>query len=257
MNSMEEPPNCDPADPACEPPNCDPADPACEPPNCDPADPACEPPNCDPADPFCGGSPPEEDNCNDGIDNDGDGFIDSQDGDCGPGGAPPITSPGNQLSRGGNDNNDENGVNAEALNGETDNSFLPEAIAQLIQVAEGQIDGEIYYILIENVNNETKFVPDDVTLPLGYTVVWINNDSSRDHRVVVSNENGKSLLNSVVSYNSFISYKFESEGQFLYSDFENTESNGLVMVVLEEEDNVEISGPLPGIETIISSLGFN
>ncbi len=72
--------------PACEPGNCDPADPACEPGNCDPADPACEePPGCDPEYLFCGAPPPDEDDCDDGIDNDGDGFIDKEDGDCGGG----------------------------------------------------------------------------------------------------------------------------------------------------------------------------
>ena len=209
-----------------------------------------------------GGPSEDEDNCDDGIDNDGDGLTDNEDNDCDPGGPGGTTGPGNQLARGGNNdngNNDngnsDNDANSRTSNVETERSNLPEAIAQIVQVAEGQIDGEIYYILIENVNNETSFVPDKVTLPSGFTIVWINNDS-KDHHLVITDENGKPLLDSVVTDNDFINYKFESEGMFFYSDSANTTSNGIVTIVANGEADVEISGPLPGIETIISSLGF-
>jgi plastocyanin len=285
--------SCDPTDPLCEePPGCDPTDPLCEePPGCDPTDPLCEePPGCDPEDPFCGELPPDETgNCEDGIDNDGDGLTDGDDLECSTGGGPPLspergncqdgidndqdgrtddddsdcgggsggpsstTGPGNQLARGGND---ENEITINTFNA-GDDSFLPEAIAQLVQVAEGQIEGDIYYVLIENVNNETKFVPDKVTLSSGFTIVWINNDISQDHGIVVTNQNGEQLLNSVVSYNNFIDYKFGSEGTFFYSESENGKSDGIVTIVSAGEDNVEISEPLPGIEIIISALGFN
>ena len=176
-----------------------------------------------------------------------------------PGGGATVGGGGGSQPTGGdntNNGNNKEGINVETLNGATGGSFLPEAIAQLVQVAEGQIEGEIYYILIENLNNETRFVPDKVTISSGYTVVWINNDSTKDHRIVITDENGKPLLNSVVSYNNFINYKFESNGVFYYSDFGNSGSNGIMTVVADGEDDVEISGPLPGIETIISSLGF-
>jgi plastocyanin len=198
----------------------------------------------------------ERGHCDDHMDNDGDGKTDSQDSDCegGGGGPSPNTSPSNQLSRGGNE---ENGVSANTVSSLTGSGGpLPEAIAQLVQTAEGQIEGDIYYILIEHVNNETRFVPDKVTVSSGFTVVWINNDISKEHQVVLTNVDGEPLLNAAVSYNNFIKYKFESDGKFFYSDTENSKSYGIVTVVPNREDNVKISGPLPGIETIISSLGL-
>jgi plastocyanin len=297
VNSLSEPSNCDPEGPACEP----------EPSNCDPEGPACEPEpsNCVPEDPFCGEIPTDEagrcddgvDNdqdgkfdgddedcggsggptpktevglCNDGIDNDGDGRTDTDDDDCGTGGPPGITSPGNALSRGGNNEggsgnalsrggnneggsgnalsrggNNEDGVSITPLNGEAGDSFLPDAIAKLVQEAEGQIEGKIYYILIENVNNDTNFDPDKVTLTDGFTVVWINEDNSKDNSLTITDDSGKPLLNSNVQSNNFVKYKFESEGTYFYSDPDNPQSGGIITVLksgVGSED--EISKPI-------------
>jgi len=261
--------------------------------NCDPADPACEePPGCDPEDPFCGELPTDESGrCHDGIDNDDDGLADGLDPDClgdsggpvltpekghcedgidndrdgrtddfdlvdcggGSGGPGGTTGPGNQLARGANN---ENGAIARTLNGETGDSFLPEAIAQLVQSAEGQIAGNTYYILIDNLNNETNFVPGKVTLTNGFTVVWINNDNSKDHQLVIATDNGKSLFNSVVHPNNFVKYKFESDGKYFFSDSENPEITGLLTILPNAEPEVKISEPLPQIESIISSIGL-
>ena len=261
--------------------------------NCDPADPACEePPGCDPEDPFCGELPTDESGrCHDGIDNDDDGLADGLDPDClgdsggpvltpekghcedgidndrdgrtddfdlvdcggGSGGPGGTTGPGNQLARGANN---ENAAIARTLNGETGDSFLPEAIAQLVQSAEGQIAGNTYYILIDNINNETNFVPSKVTLTNGFTVVWINNDNSKDHQLVIATDNGKSLFNSVVHPNNFVKYKFESDGKYFFSDSENPEITGLLTILPNAEPEVKISEPLPQIESIISSIGL-
>ena len=213
-------------------------------------------------DPDCrgsGGGPipksPEKGHCGDGIDNDLDGKTDDADDDCGNGSGGPNTAsgPGNQLARGASS---ENAVSVGALNGERGDSFLPEAIAHVVQVAEGQIEGKTYYVLIDNVNNETSFVPDKVTLSSGFTVVWINNNNSKDHRLVITTDNGESLFNTVVPPNNFVKYKFESEGTYFYSDSENTETTGLLTISPNAESEVKISEPLPEIESILSSTGL-
>ena len=109
---------------------------------------------------------------------------------------------------------------------------------------------------MDNVNNETKFVPDKVTLTNGFTVVWINNDILKDHRLVIATDNGESLFNSIVHPNNFVKFKFESEGKYFYSDSENPKIKGLLTILLNSESEVKISEPLPQIESIISSIGF-
>ncbi len=134
---------------------------------------------------------------------------------------------------------------------------IPDAIAKLVQEAEGQIEGKIYYILIENVNNETNFVPDKVTLTDGFTVVWINEDNSKDNSLTITDDSGKPLLNSNVQSNNFVKYKFESEGTYFYSDPDNPQSGGIITVLksgVGSED--EISKPVQGMDLILSSLGL-
>ena len=52
---------------------------------------------------------------------------------------------------------------------------------------------------------------------------------------MITDENGKPLLDSVVTNNDFINYKFESEGMFFYSDSTNTASNGIATIVANGE----------------------
>ena len=126
-----------------------------------------------------------------------------------------------------------------------------------MQTAEGQITGEIYYILIERADNETRFIPNEITLPNEITVVLINNDSTSDHNMAISNEKGELLFNSLVPHNNFVKYKFESEGTYFFSHSGNTEPDGTLTIVSNTDNTAKISEPLPGIENIISSLGFN
>ncbi len=232
-------------------------------------------------DPDCGifggpGGPPpltpEKGHCEDGIDNDRDGKTDVNDViDCGGGSGGPLPTggPSNQLARGGNSENSistgtensistgtENSISEGTLNVGTGDSFLQPAIAQLVQVAEGQIEGKTYYILMDNVNNETKFVPDKVTLTNGFTVVWINNDILKDHRLVIATDNGESLFNSLVHPNNFVKFKFEDEGKYFYTDSENPKITGLLTILVNSKSEVKISEPLPQIESIISSIGL-
>ncbi len=153
----------------------------------------------------------------------------------------------------GTGGNNENNNDGDQSNEEKGNSFLTEVKAQTTQ---GENESKIYYILIENVNNETKFVPDKAALTDGFTVVWINNDSTKDHQLVITTDKGEQLFNSVVHYNKFVIYKFESEGMYFYSDSENPELNGVMTIVATAKPEVKISEPLPGIEAIISSLGI-
>jgi plastocyanin len=288
---------CDPADPACSESPCDPADPACEPGNCDPEDPACDTESdctdgvdndgddaIDGEDPDCGtGGPPpngeHESSCSDGTDNDGDGKIDTEDNDCQPGGPCPLCSPTGGGAGGNNDNRGNNGevirgvsgdkgnanegvsgdngnANGGVSNGDGDTvqSLLAQAEAQAVQGENGK---KIYYVLIENANNETKFVPDKITLTDGFTVVWINNDKSKDHSLTISDDSGKPLFNSVVQSNNFVKYDFQSQGTFSYSDPNNPRASGIITILKNGvgSDN-EISKPVQGTDLILSSLGL-
>ena len=100
--------------------------------------------------------------------------IDTDDNDCQPGGPCPlclrtlppqndgditdvsdendgdITDVSDENDGDITDVSDENDGDITDVSDENDgDSFLPQAIAELIQTAEGQITGEIYYILIE------------------------------------------------------------------------------------------------------------
>jgi plastocyanin len=217
-----------------------------------------------------------ESDCTDGTDNDGDGKIDTEDNDCQPGGPCPLCSPTGGGAGGSNDDREDQGNpndrqdqgnpirDASADNdndgesnraGESVLSFIPEAGAQ---AAQGQNGKKVYYILIENSNNETNFVPNKVTLTDEFTVIWINKDSSKDHSLTIENSSGQPLFNSVVQPNNFVKYQFQSEGTFSYSDPDNPQYSGIITILksgLASEN--EISKPVRGIDLILSSLGIN
>jgi plastocyanin len=226
--------------------------------------------------------------CFDGTDNDADGKIDTEDNDCQPGGPCPFCSPtgggagGNNennnegggptpvaggdnennnegggptpVAGGDNENNNENNNRKDVSGGENNIPFLAQAGAQ---AAQGENGEKVFYVLIENANNETNFVPDKVTLTDGFTVVWINKDNSKDHSLTITDDSGKPLFNSPVQHNNLVKYKFESEGTYLYSDPDNPQSGGIITVLksgVGSED--EISKPVQGMDLILSSLGL-
>jgi plastocyanin len=224
--------------------------------------PVTEDPNCPPQLPGCseiGLPPPPADDesffCKDGIDNDGDGAIDDNDSDCtapGPG-ICPLCAPGAPSLVGGNDRrNDDNNNKKDVSDEENRKTGLPQVEALELQ---GENKGKTYYVLIENGNNETKFVPDKVTLTDGFTVIWLNNDNSEDHQLIITSDTGNPLLNSLVQSNNFIKYKFESEGTYFYSDPENPQINGIITILANGESEEKISKPIQGVDQIISSLG--
>jgi plastocyanin len=225
--------------------------------------PVTEAPNCPPQLPGCseiGLPPPPADDesffCKDGIDNDGDGAIDDNDSDCtapGPG-ICPLCAPGAPSLVGGNDRrNDDNNNKKDVSDEENRKTGLPQVEALELQ---GENKGKTYYVLIENGNNETKFVPDKVTLTDGFTVIWLNNDNSEDHQLIITSDTGNPLLNSLVQSNNFVKYKFESEGTYFYSDPENPQINGIITILANGESEEKISKPIQGVDQIISSLGL-
>jgi plastocyanin len=158
------------------------------------------------------------------------------------------------VAGGNNENNNENNNRKDVSGGENNIPFLAQAGAQ---AAQGENGEKVFYVLIENANNETNFVPDKVTLTDGFTVVWINKDNSKDHSLTITDDSGKPLFNSPVQHNNLVKYKFESEGSYLYSDPDNPQSGGIITVLksgVGSED--EISKPVQGMDLILSSLGL-
>jgi plastocyanin len=223
---------------------------------------------------------PHESNCGDGIDNDCDGKTDDDDkGDCvGTGGPTPLSSPTSAGAGGNNDDRRDNGdvirgvssdngnvnddtsdgdngnVNDGTSDGDTIQSLLSQAQAQAVQGENGE---KVYYVLIENANNETNFVPDKVTLTNGFTVFWINKDNSKDHSLTITDGSGKPLFNSAVQSNNFVKFKFQTEGTYLYSDPDNPQFSGTITILksgVGSED--EISKPVQGTDLILPSLGL-
>ncbi|MDW0223476.1 MAG: hypothetical protein QOC40_10210, partial [Nitrososphaeraceae archaeon] len=228
--------------------------------------------------------------CFDGTDNDADGKIDTEDNDCQPGGPCPLCSPTGGGAGSNNDNREDNGdvirgvsrdngnvndgtsdrdngnvndgtsdrdngnVNDGTSNGDTIQSLLSQAQAQAVQGENGE---KVYYVLIENANNQTNFVPNKVTLTDGFTVFWINKDNSKDHSLTITDDSGKPLFSSDVQSNNFVKYKFQSEGTYLYSDPDNPQFNGTITILKSGvgSENV-ISKPIQGMDLILSSLGL-
>ncbi|MDW0254190.1 MAG: hypothetical protein QOA13_08850, partial [Nitrososphaeraceae archaeon] len=216
--------------------------------------------------------------CFDGTDNDADGKIDTEDNDCQPGGPCPLCSPtgggagsnndnrrdngdvirdvsrDNGNVNGGTSNGDNGNVNGGTSNGDTIQSLLSQAQAQAVQGENGE---KVYYVLIENANNQTNFVPNKVTLTDGFTVFWINKDNSKDHSLTITDDSGKPLFSSDVQSNNFVKYKFQSEGTYLYSDPDNPQFNGTITILKSGvgSENV-ISKPIQGMDLILSSLGL-
>jgi plastocyanin len=231
-----------------------------------------------------------ESDCNDGTDNDADGKIDAEDNDCQSGGPCPLCSPtgggagsnnddrrdngdvirdvstDNRNVNDGTSNGDNGNVNDGTSNGDNGNandgtsngdpiqSLLSQAQAQAVQGENGE---KVYYVLIENANNETNFVPNKVTLTDGFTVFWINKDNSKDHSLTITNDSGKPLFSSAVQSNNFVKYKFQTEGTYLYSDPDNPQFNGTITILKRGlGSEYEISKPVQGLNLILSSLGL-
>ncbi|MGI8719305.1 MAG: hypothetical protein ACR2KF_02160 [Nitrososphaeraceae archaeon] len=220
-----------------------------------------------------------ESDCTDGTDNDADGKIDLEDNDCQIGGPCPLCSPtgggagsnnddrrdngdvvrgvssDNGNANDGTSNGDNGNANDGTSNGDTIQSLLSQAQAQAVQGENGE---KVYYVLIENANNQTNFVPDKVTLTDEFTVIWINKDSSKDHSLTITNSSGHSLFNSVVQPNNFVKYEFQLEGTYLYSDPDNPQYSGIITILKSgmASEN-EISKPVQGMDLILSSLGIN
>lgn len=105
-------------------------------------------------------------------------------------------------------------------------------------VAQGQIveqRTEVIHVSIINDKNKTQFVPDDITITTGSTIVWINNDSS-DHRITVGSGSRSeySLMNSLIRPEATVDLQFESAGTYFFSDLEYPQSDGKI-TVLENE----------------------
>ncbi|MDW0165915.1 MAG: hypothetical protein QOK65_11090, partial [Nitrososphaeraceae archaeon] len=145
-------------------------------------------------------------------------------------------------------------VNDGTSNGDTIQSLLSQAQAQAVQGENGE---KVYYVLIENANNQTNFVPNKVTLTDGFTVFWINKDNSKDHSLTITDDSGKPLFSSDVQSNNFVKYEFQSEGTYLYSDPDNPQFNGTITILKSGvgSENV-ISKPIQGMDLILSSLGL-
>ncbi|MGB8163126.1 MAG: hypothetical protein WCE92_09585, partial [Nitrososphaeraceae archaeon] len=216
--------------------------------------------------------------CFDGTDNDADGKIDTEDNDCQTGGPCPLCSPTGGGAGSNNDNRRDNGdfisgvsndngnandgtsngdngnANDGTSNGDTIQSLLSQAQAQAVQGENGE---KVYYVLIENANNQTNFVPNKVTLTDGFTVFWINKDNSKDHSLTITDDSGKPLFSSDVQSNNFVKYEFQSEGTYLYSDPDNPQFNGTITILKSGvgSENV-ISKPVQGMDLILSSLGL-
>jgi plastocyanin len=95
-----------------------------------------------------------------------------------------------------------------------------------------QRDNAVMYVQIKSTNNETRFVPDEVTLSPGSKIIWMNSDSL-DHRITVGSgsDSEYSLLNSLLWPGGIVEHEFDSEGTFFYTDLENPEAKGTITVL--------------------------
>lgn len=103
------------------------------------------------------------------------------------------------------------------------------------QVVEKNNPDQVLYVLIRNENNQTEFVPDEVTLTLGSKVVWMNDDDL-DHTITVGSgsKSEYSLLNSLILPDGIVDHEFDSEGTYFYSDLDSPQSKGTITVLDDE-----------------------
>jgi plastocyanin len=109
---------------------------------------------------------------------------------------------------------------------------------RISSVATGQVVGkdQILYVLIRNENNQTEFVPDEVTLTTGSKVIWMNDDDDLDHSITVGSgsKSEYSLLNSLILPGGMVEHEFDSEGTYFYSDLDHPQSKGTITVLDDE-----------------------
>src|SRR6266487_497415 len=150
------------------------------------------------------------DNGNHGSKSKGSG--DSGSGDSGSGSGDSGSGSGDSGSVAKNDKwNDDNAAD-----------FVPQVEGKTVDGTNG---GKVFYVLIKNSKNETNFVPNKVTLTIGSTVVWFNNDNS-EHRITVESGSKSEypLMNSLILPNGGDNYEFQSAGNYFYSDLDDPDA---------------------------------
>ncbi len=113
------------------------------------------------------------------------------------------------------------------------------------KTVDGTNGSKVFYVLIKNTKNETNFVPDKVTLSIGSTVVWFNNDNS-EHRITVESGSKSEypLMNSLILPNGGDNYEFHSAGKYFYSDLDDPGAKGIITIMDNAENQGGTSQPL-------------